>query len=295
MKIQFLNGGLANQVFQYIFTRFAELSNPENGPWLLDDSFFFVHDVHNGYELEKVFGLHPLLLSEYFEPDVWEYMIAQKKESNKSIPQILSENGMEMIMIAELPNHTQWNPFSGKIERIRPNEFVPELTGLPGDIYYHGYWINKMWFDSYRDVFLKELAFPPITDERNAEYARKILAPSSVSLHIRRGDFVNIGWALESTEINSLVEAMSLKVPDMKLFVFSDDIGWCKDNRANLGLDRARETIYVEGNTGDDSYKDMQLMSMCRNMIIGPSSFNYLAALLNRNIDHVLNVSGRVI
>lgn len=28
MKIQFLNGGLANQAFQYIFARYYELSHP---------------------------------------------------------------------------------------------------------------------------------------------------------------------------------------------------------------------------------------------------------------------------
>ena len=39
MRIQYLNGGLANQVFQYIFVRFAELYYPEGGPWFLDDSF----------------------------------------------------------------------------------------------------------------------------------------------------------------------------------------------------------------------------------------------------------------
>ena len=293
MKIQFLNGGLANQVFQYIFWRFAILRNPNNGPWFLDDSFFFVHDVHNGYELERVFGLKPDLLSDFFEPDVWEYMIGQKKESNKSIPQMLLENGIDMVMIAETDNYTQWNPFSGQIESIRSNEFVPEITGLPGDIYYHGYWINKYWFDSYRDVFLKELEFSKITDRTNTEYADLIRSTPSVSLHIRRGDFVDIGWALDPDVINRMVEVMLRDVPDMTLFVFSDDINWCKDNRKDLGLDKAKETVFIEGNSGENSFRDLQLMSMCRNMIMGPSSFNYLAALLNRDPDHILNITGR--
>ena len=57
MKIQYLNGGLANQVFQHIFVRFAEITYPNSGPWFFDDSLFFVNNVHNGYELENVFGL----------------------------------------------------------------------------------------------------------------------------------------------------------------------------------------------------------------------------------------------
>ena len=62
MKIQFLNGGLANQVFQYIFVRYAELSHPGCAPWFIDDSFFFVNNVHNGYELERVFNINANLL-----------------------------------------------------------------------------------------------------------------------------------------------------------------------------------------------------------------------------------------
>ncbi len=55
MRIQYLNGGLANQTFQYIFYRYAQLRAPEYGPWYLDDSFFWVKKQHNGYELEKVY------------------------------------------------------------------------------------------------------------------------------------------------------------------------------------------------------------------------------------------------
>lgn len=43
MRIQYLNNRLANQVFQYIFVRFAELDYPEGCPWFLDDSSFFIH------------------------------------------------------------------------------------------------------------------------------------------------------------------------------------------------------------------------------------------------------------
>lgn len=92
MKIQFLNGGLANQVFQYIFVRFAEMHHPGE-QWFLDDSFFFVNDIHNGYELEKVFGVKPNLLSNYFEEDVWQELIRLKKEGS-SIPQSFQEMGI---------------------------------------------------------------------------------------------------------------------------------------------------------------------------------------------------------
>ena len=74
--------------------------------------FFFIHDVHNGYELERVFGIKPDLLSHSFDPDVWDYMIQLKRDQGKSIPQILLDNGTPIEMISESNNSAHWNPFN---------------------------------------------------------------------------------------------------------------------------------------------------------------------------------------
>ena len=295
MKIQFLNGGLANQTFQYIFARYAELKDPDNGPWYLDDSFFFVNRIHNGYEMEKVYNIHPNLLSHYFDKDVWEYMIDKKRNENKSIPQLLLENGLDIYMVTEMSNSDHFNPFEGNIERLKSNKYIPELTGLPGDVYYHGYWINKGYFNEYRDLFLKELAMPDITERHNIQYADLINRTESVCIHIRRGDFINMGWALSENEIRDLISIMKEGVPDMTLFVFSDDMQWCKENERKLGFEMSKEVVYVEGNEGEKSFRDMQLMSMCKNMIIGTSSFNYLAALMNQRLERIINTTDREI
>lgn len=149
MKIQYLNGGLANQVFQYIFVRFAELYNPSDTPWLIDDSFFFVNQVHNGYELEKVFGIQANLLSRYFDEDVWQELIRNKQEGI-SIPQSFKNLGFDIQLLTETANYKEHNPFDGKIFSIPSNEFHPEITSLPlPNVYYHGYWINTKWFRLY--------------------------------------------------------------------------------------------------------------------------------------------------
>ncbi len=152
MKIQYLNGGLPNQLFRYIFVRFAELYNPSEEPWLIDDSFFFVNNVHNGYELEKVFNIQANLLSRNFDSDVWNEFIRNKKEGI-SIAQSFNNMGFNVQMVAETTNYKEHNPFGGKIFQISANEFHPEITKLPGEvIYYHGYWINTKWFQTYHLV-----------------------------------------------------------------------------------------------------------------------------------------------
>ncbi len=53
MKIEFLNRGLANQAFQYIFAKYYELSHPRKIMYM-DNTFLIFHHTHNGYILEKV-------------------------------------------------------------------------------------------------------------------------------------------------------------------------------------------------------------------------------------------------
>ncbi len=86
------------------------------------------------------------------------------------------------------------------------------------------------------------------------------------------------------------------KVEKAVYFVFSDELDWCKANRAALGLSEVWErVVFVEGNSSITNFMDMQLMSMCKtNILVGASSFSYLAALLNANNNAmVINASGR--
>lgn len=280
MKIQFLNGGLANQAFQYIFARYYELSHPGEIMYM-DDSYFALNTVHNGYELEKVFGLKPHLLSECFSKEEWD-MILEERRNGKSIPQIFHENNTNFYMLAETPNYNSFNPFTGTVFQLKPNEYVPGIQDVPGDAYYHGYWINKGWFDRYRDIFLKEFQFPELTDPKNLKYLEQINNTNSAALHVRRGDFIKLDWALSIEECRYLVQQfIKNEIEKWDLFVFSDDLTWCKENASELGFDAFEHVTYVEGNVQGKNYIDMQLMSSCKGMIMSTSSFCYLSALLN--------------
>lgn len=292
MKIQFLNGGLANQVFQYIFARYYELSHPGEIMYL-DDTYFALNTVHNGYELEKVFGLKPHMLSECFDEDVWEYILAERR-SGKSIPQILTENGMDICMVAEVKSFGEFNPFDGQVTLVPVNAYHPEIMEYPGNVYYHGYWVNSRWFREYEPVFREELRFPIISDEKNQCYMKQIENTKSVSIHIRRGDYVTLGWTV-STEINqALIEGFLENVQgNWELFVFSDDLAWCRMHAAEMGFDKFHSVTYVEGNIAEKSYIDLQLMSRCKVMILSNSAFCYLAALLNKDKILAMNPTSR--
>ena len=68
------------------------------------------------------------------------------------------------------------------------------------------------------------------------------------------------------------------------LYVFSDDIEWCRQNSTNLGFSYASDVVYVEGNTNGNNYIDLQLMSMCEGIVMSNSAFCYLAALLDKRL-----------
>ncbi len=287
MKLVFLNGGLANQLFQYVFYRLGQLRHPEE-EWILDDSFFFLNDVHNGYEIDRVFGVKPKLLSKYFDNDVWEYMLEMKREG-KSIPQIFLENGEDITKILEANYASNWNPFEGKTlvldeaDRLNAN-----ILDLNGNIYYHGYWIHRDWM-----IKLKEegeiLEFQNTDDDKNREVYRLIVETESCSIHIRRGDYLDMGLAADNSVIKTMTEKMIENVPDAHLFVFSDDIEWCRNNEESLGFDKFKEIYYISANQGKEAYKDAWLMSNCKNMILSNSAFCYMAALLNRKLNFCIN------
>lgn len=291
MRIVLLNGGLGNQVFQYFFARFAERTCPEE-KWFFDDSSFFISKAHNGYELEKVFGIKANLLSNYFDRDVWDEIIRQRREEKLSLASIFLNMGMPLVALAESPDVS----FQGKILYTKANEFHPELTRLPyQNMYYHGYWINKNWFSSYREENLAELAFPELTGEHNREYADMIASCLSVGVHIRRGDFVTLGWSLPEAYYLESCKHILNQHPNACFFVFSDDIEWCMENAEALGLNLSPHTTYVSGNMGGRNYIDLQLLSMCKGMILSMSSFCYLAALMDRNLTFWVNPLAREI
>ena len=291
-RIHFLNGGLANQTFQYILYRYVQLSCSDDV--YLDDSAFWVRPAHNGYELARVFGVTPTLLSNYLEQDVWDEIIRLKKEG-KSVPQIWKDMGISVHMLAETDNYREWNPFDGNVEMLGAHTYVPQICNeyeKTECLYLHAYGLCTDYYNKYSSIIGNELNFRPITDDKNSEYLRKIENSYSIALHIRRGDFVELGISGDVELYSAIVKRLMNDHPESKLFVFSDDILWCKDHGAEIGFDLLREeVVFVEGNSGTASFRDLQLMTECKGMVITNSSFDQLAALLNNKKEYIINLS----
>jgi hypothetical protein len=162
------------------------------------------------------------------------------------------------------------------------------ILKVSSNCFISGYWQSPYYFQSIETLIREDFKFKNDLDQKNSTHLNFILNSCSVSLHIRRTDFLNIKshdiHGICSLEYyNNAIEFISKKVCNAHFMIFSDDIEWAKEN-----LKMRFPCSFVSGNIGDKSYIDMQLMSSCKHNIIANSSFSWWGAWLNGNNDKII-------
>nr|WP_245168268.1 alpha-1,2-fucosyltransferase [Desulfobaculum xiamenense] len=173
---------------------------------------------------------------------------------------------------------------SGGPLRFREPHFhyASAFERLTGDVYLDGYWQSERYFAAASSTVAKELTLAEPQDARNAELAARILSSDSVSVHVRRGDYVHdptlAGLYAELSpdwyRRAALMAASGLAAPEF--FVFSDDPDWVRGH-----LDFGHPLTVVDHNAGAP-LADMRLMSLCGRHVIANSSFSWWGAWLDR-------------
>lgn len=122
---------------------------------------------------------------------------------------------------------------------------------------YTGYWQSERYFKEYKKDILELMNIPMID-------------PESVSLHVRRGDYLKLANYHPTQSVDYYLKAAE-KFKDNKIKVFSDDIEWCQ---LNFPAD-------WEYSVGNDAITDFKSMASCQYHIISNSSYSWWAAWLN--------------
>jgi hypothetical protein len=160
-----------------------------------------------------------------------------------------------------------------------------ELFNQTKSIYLDGYFQSEKYFLPCENEIRKEFTFKSKLNQNEIKYWQSMQTSQSVSLHIRRGDYV--GNSILAPLPMSYYEKAILQVVESlqnpHFFVFSDDLKWAKEN-----LNLHHPVTYVEGHIGNDSYRDMRLMSLCKHHIIANSSFSWWGAWLNASPDKLV-------
>jgi hypothetical protein len=136
--------------------------------------------------------------------------------------------------------------------------------------YLNGFWQSEKYFLNVSDVIRNQLS----PDNETLEKLKLNVQENSVSLHIRRTDYVTSNGFHPVQTIEYYNKALDIIGDYNQLLVFSDDINWCKDN---LKYDNI---FFVEN---QDNIEDLWLMSLCTHNIIANSSFSWWGAWLNKN------------
>jgi hypothetical protein len=102
---------------------------------------------------------------------------------------------------------------------------------------------------------------------------------NSVSIHVRRGDYVVKQDRHPLQDMNYYNSAIKLFNSCDYFLVFSDDIEWCKQNFIG------DKFVFIEG---EQDYIDLWMMSLCNHNIIANSSFSWWGAWLNKNPNKIV-------
>jgi hypothetical protein len=174
---------------------------------------------------------------------------------------------------------------SSKVKIIKEKElsFNPNIMNVKKDAYFIGYWQSEKYFKNIRSKILEELQPNERISKKRIEILNEIKSTrSSISVHIRRGDYVsnikanNIHGTCGPEWYRFAANNIKNYFENVTYFVFSDDPDWVK---RNIRFDQ--KTVLVEPDVDGKDYEDLYMMSACDGHIIANSTFSWWGAWLN--------------
>ena len=254
MRLIKVTGGLGNQMFIYA----CYLQMKKRFPHVrLDLTDMMHYHAHYGYEMHRVFGL----------------------------PRV------EFCMNQTLKKITEFLFFKTILERKQHGSLLPYTKRyLWPLVYFKGFYQSEKYFADIKEEVRRAFTFD--LSQANAQSIRMRAQidqdEHAVSLHVRRGDYVQpkfwdtIGSVCQLPYYRNALREMEKRVGHLHYYVFSDDLEWVK---ANFDLPDA---VYVDWNKGEDSWQDMMLMSRCRHHVICNSTFSWWGAWLNPRKEKII-------
>ena len=248
-------GGLGNQMFIYAYYYAMKKRGYEVQ---IDASLYNLIKMHNGYELPAVFDIKPAEVERKGLYLQWLRLLLHFK------PHVLISEEL----------------FDRSMEKCVPN--TPYITG---------YWQSDIYFKEFRNDIKSLYRFKTIFTP-NLSLSVKMQCEDSVSLHIRRGDYLDIPGALNICSREYYIKAIEIiqqKVNNPHFYIFSNDTVRSREFAEELGINYA----VVDHNIGVNSYQDMYLMTQCKHNILANSSFSWWGAYLNVH-DNAIRIAPKI-
>ncbi len=259
-------GGLGNQLFQYA-TAFS-LSKKINKPLFCD----LTHPS---------LSIHPFMLDKFKISSKFLYKDDILNENIKNY------NSISLILYKKFGLN-----FIDKSFYIERNfKYQKNFEKINEEKILIGHFLSEKYFINNRNEILNEFLIKNELNIENKKSLNLIKNYNSISIHIRRGDFlsknnVNDYYICPLDYYKSALKLLvdkNDKNKEIGLFIFSDDLNWAEEN-----LKFNYPTYFISHNRNDSSYEDLRLMSHCNHNIIANSSFSWWAAWLNSNENKIV-------
>jgi hypothetical protein len=267
MVLVILQGGLGNQLFQYATGRAHSLRTDSD--LYIDISRF---DRAHGPDVAK----RSLYL------DAFNLTVKYVKESSiceldRTIVKQISR------AVAKVSPQLATRLFNLYVEK-RSLKFDPRVTELPGDVMLEGYWQSELYFNDFDETLRHELSVRNPVRGKNRWWYKRIVDTDSVSVHVRRGDYVALEWALPPAYYRNALNFIHRETEATNLFFFSDDMDWVRTHSQELLPDCSNFNVnYVECNDGETAHEDLRLMRTCDHHVVANSSFSWWGAWLDES------------
>lgn len=256
-----LMGGLGNQMFQYALYR--ELLSQGKSVRLEDESGYRAAGTREKH-LQKAFAIN------YKRPTEEEM-------------QLLTDSSMKFASrVRRKLFGRKSKSYVEKQFNFDPNVFLQESA------YYEGCWQSDKYFKDVVKELRAAFTFQCEIPDESQKIMESIKSKNAVSIHIRRGDYLNeaqskvYGGICTENYYKQAISLMKEKVPQASFFVFTNDPVWAKEHIKEEGAE------VVDCNDEAAGYLDMLLMSRCRHHIIANSSFSWWGAWLCDNPDKIV-------
>ena len=153
--------------------------------------------------------------------------------------------------------------------------------------YLMGCWQSEKYFKEAREQVREAFVFRNMKlSSKMQEYENQMQIKNSVSIHIRRGDYLQVsdvyGGICTEEYYKKAMKYMEEQISDCHFFVFTNDLEWVKERYKQSNI-----TI-VEGNDEDSGYIDMYLMTQCKHYILANSSFSWWGCYLNTSAEKIV-------
>jgi hypothetical protein len=262
-----LNGGIGNQMFQYAAAKSLAIHHKT----------ILKLDISPGTDKSMPQELRPRPF------DLHYFNLPDQFANVTDIESFNTKSALEKIKEKAKPNHKR------KIYREPFFHYDSNFFNAEADVYLKGLWQSEKYFYPFKNEIRNLFEFKNETVSTLKDVSYRLKNQNSVSIHIRRGDYLakvslEVLGLIPLEHYQNAIELINSKMPDTFFYFFSDDINWVKES---FQLPNA---TYISGDISKDHVEDLYLMSQCKHNIIANSSFSWWGAWLNNNPNKIVVV-----